>query len=177
MELVNRTELDFDRLRRMLDREIDGWPHERVHATVRYSRGADFSGTCYDRKGTIYVNVGRHVVYPYAMRTHIARAKSNATHWWKELYTVRIADAYQLALFVFLHEFYHWLVRQAKRNPRQKESMCDRFATRALVMRYGALVHDTAGAAVGRSAWDFQDVDGFVGAARRRMQPRRRIGA
>ncbi len=168
MEFINRTELDTERLRRLFAHEIEGWPHETLRTTVRYSRGADFSGTCYYRAGKVYVNIGRHVAYPYAMGTNIARARSNATHWWKETYTVEIADAYRLALFVFLHEFYHWLVSRARRNPRQKESMCDRFATRVLVMRYGAVVRNAAGMAVGRSAWDFQDVDAFVAAARRR---------
>ena len=142
---------------------------------MRYSRSADFSGTCYYRTGKVYVNIGRHVVYPYFMATHIARAQSNTTHWWKETYTVQLADGYQLALFVFLHEFYHWLVSQARRNPRQKESMCDRFATRILVHRHGAQVRNAAGMAIGRSAWDFQDVDTFVETARRRTPPRRRM--
>ena len=166
MELINRTDLETERLRRMVDREIVSWPHEKVRTSIRYSRGADFSGTCYYRTGRIYVNVGRHVRYPYDLPTQIARAESNATHWWKALYALRLADGYELALFVFLHEFFHWLVAQAGRNLRQKESMCDRFAARVLVQRYGVVVVDSEGVPVSPETWDFQDVERFVAAAR-----------
>lgn len=177
MELVNRTALSTEQLRRMFLREVAHWPHERIHATVRYSRGADYSGTCYYRTGHIYVNLGRHVRFPYSLPTSIARAESNATHWWKEVYSLRVADAYELVLFVFLHEFYHWLVGLARRNPRQKESMCDRFAARVLVSRYGALVRDSRGRRVLENAWDFQDLDGFVAAARPPVPTRLRRAA
>ncbi len=173
MELINRTTLDTDRLAELLHRAVADWPHGKVRASVRNSRGADFSGTCFYRSGRIYVNLGPHVVYPYALQTHVARAQSNATHWWKEPYTIDVADGHQLALFVFLHEFYHWLVSQARRNPRRKESMCDRFATRGLVTWCGAVVRDEAGRSVKRDRWDFQDLDGFVAAARDRGRCRR----
>ena len=68
----------------------------------------------------------------------------------------------------FLHGLYHWLIRKARRNMRQKEAMCDRFAARHLVDRFGATVRDDRGRPVPRSEWDFQDVDGFVAAVRMR---------
>lgn len=180
MRLRNTTHIDTPRLREAILRGIDGWPHDEVDATVRFSRGADFSGTCFYKVGRIYVNIGRHVRYPYLVRTHVARARSEAGYWWRELYGVQVSDACQLAYFVFMHEFYHWLVRQARRNVRQKESRCDRFAVRALVDGYGASVTDAQGRAVPREAWDFQDLEGFVAAARlgRRIgRARGRVGA
>jgi len=149
----------------MLRRHSQGWRCGALTVVVRPSRGADFSGTCHYARKRIYVNVGQHVVYPYRAPTRLARARSNRTHWWKPVYTLELADAYQLVLFVFLHELYHWLVKVARRNVRQKESMCDRFAARALVETYGAVVRDPCGRRVPREEWDFQDLDGFVAEA------------
>jgi hypothetical protein len=166
MPLVNRTRLDSDELRATMLAAVDGWPVRRLRVHVRHSRGADFSGTCYYKRNLIYVNLGAHVRYPYGVRTSIARARSNARAWWKPVYTLELPDSQRLVLFVFLHEFYHWLVHKARRNPRQKESMCDRFATRILVDRFGGRVYDDKGRSVPREAWDIQDVEGFVAAAR-----------
>jgi hypothetical protein len=150
-----------------------GWRLDGVIVRVRYSRGADYSGTCCYRPAKIYVNLGRHLTYPYLMATHLARARSSARCWWKPIYSIRLADAYRVVLFVFLHECFHLLVKRARRNTRQKESMCDRFAARALVDGFGAEVLDESGCPVPRERWDFQDLDGFVAAARRpdRKQP------
>ena len=122
MTLRNTTELSTQRLESLILRHDRTWSCGRLAVLVRYSRGADFSGTCFYAKGRIYVNIGRHVAYPYLMSTYIARARSNRRYWWKEEYTVELADAYQLVLFVFLHELYHWLVKKVRRNTRQKES-------------------------------------------------------
>jgi hypothetical protein len=153
---------------------IAGWPCEGFNASIRYSRGSDFSGTCYYATSRIFVNLGRHNRYPYRLLTNIARPKSSRTHWWRELYSLEVADPYQLVLFVFLHEYYHWLVQQARRNVRQKEGRCDRFAARVLVDRYGVVVRDAAGHPVPRYLWDFQDLDGFVAAARQATRAARR---
>ena len=134
---------------------------------VRYSRGADFSGTCYYANHRLFVNLGRHVRFPYRLGTHVAKSQSSRTHWWREVYRLEVADAYQLALFVYLHELYHHLVKAAQRNPRRKEAMCDRFAVRCLVEHYGCRVVDRQGRAIPRARWDFQDVDGFVALAPR----------
>ena len=166
MRLHNTTHLDTDRLKGMMFAAIDGWPRDGLDVRVRYSRGAEFSGTCFYKGGRINLNLGRHNRYPYTIRTNIARARSNRRCWWRELYSVEAADEYQLVLFVFAHEFYHWLVKKAGRNTRQKEARCDRFAARVLVNRYGAVVRDPSGQPVARSAWDFQDLEGFVSAAR-----------
>ena len=168
----NSTALDGERLHRMFLRHTAAYRHDKLEVSVRYSRGADFSGTCYYREGRILVNLGRHVQYPYALGTNVAKARSNRTHWWRETYRVTVADAYQLALFVYLHELYHYLVKLAGYSPRRKESRCDRFATRALVDEYGGRVHDSRGRAVPRELWDFQDLDAFVAKARR--EPSRR---
>ncbi len=174
MRICNTTALSTRRLTAMFQSCVDGWPHELLTVSIRYSRGADFSGTCNYEKKRIHVNIGRHVGFPYRAPTHLARARSNRTHWWKPVYAVELADGYQLVLFVFLHEFYHWLIKQAKRNIRQKESMCDRFAARALVAMYGVNVHDPDGGFVSRDQWDFQDLDRFVAAARAgRLRARR----
>lgn len=170
MKLTNTTLLSTDRLTTLFAEQVDGWPHRALTVRVRYSRGREFSGTCDYTSKAIYINLGRQVQYPYDIYTHIARAKSNATHWWKPIYRVRVADAYGLALYVFCHELYHWLVKQARRNTRQKESMCDRFATRVLVDQYGAGVFDESGCPVARTDWDFQDFEAFVARARRLTQ-------
>ncbi len=167
MRLTNTTLLDTHRLAAMLAAPVEGWPHRSLEVRVRYSRGRDFSGLCDYRARRIHINLGRHVRYPYDVKTYLARARSNARVWWREIHRLTVADAYQLVLFVFLHEWYHWLVKQARRNTRQKEAMCDRFAARVLVDQYGASVRNARGQPVPRSEWDFQDLDGFVAGARR----------
>ena len=152
-----------------------GWAVGRLTVRVRYSRGADFSGTCIYSDRRIYINLGRHLTYPYRMATHIARAKSLGRTWYKPTFCVDLSDGYQIALFIFMHELYHLLVKVARRNTRQKESMCDRFATRHMVDRFGATVCTEAGRPVARELWDFQDLDRFVAAARDRRVARRPI--
>jgi hypothetical protein len=169
MILRNTTALDTPRLAAMFARHVDGWGHDRLRVFVRYGRGAPFSGVCFYREARILVNIGRAVRYPLPIETAIARARSNRRCWWRERYFIEVADGYQLALFVFLHEFYHWLVARARRNPRQKEARCDRFAVRALVDDYGCVVRDAGGAKPPRASWDFQDLAAFV----RAMPPRR----
>ena len=162
----NSTRLDSMRLLRMFAEGMAGWPLDGLSAWVRYTRGADYSGTCFTNEGRIYINIGRRLAYPYRIGTHIAPAVSHARSWSKPIFTVECADAYELALFIFLHECYHWLVGRAKRNGRQKESMCDRFATRFLVQRWGCQVRCEKGYPAQRATWDFQDVERFVAAAR-----------
>ena len=171
MEFRNSTDLDDGRLHNLFVRHTAPYRHDRLRVSVRYSRGADFSGTCYYREARIFVNLGKHLGYPYLMGTNVARAQSNATHWWRETYHVSLADAYQLALFVYMHELYHHLVKKAGRSPRRKESRCDRFATRALVDFHGCRVTDSRGRPVPREAWDFQDLDKLVAKAPRDPKP------
>src|ERR1043166_761729 len=163
----NRTHLDSTRLRRMFLDSIPGWPTVGLSVLVRYSRGSDFSGACYYQTGRIFVNLGRSNSYPYRLLTYAAAARTTRFGWQREIHSLELADAYQLALFIFLHEFYHWLVKKAGRNTRQKEGMCDRFATRVLTDRWGAVLTDPDGRPVERSDWDFQDLDGFVAGALR----------
>lgn len=161
----NLTSLDTDRLLQMIREAAGEWPLHGLDVTIRDSRSSDFSGTCFYKTGRIYVNVGRHVSYPYPLKTYLARARSSRGRWWREIYSIVVQDPYQLVLFVFMHELYHWLVRQARRNTRQKEARCDRFAARALVDRHGLVVIDSHASPVARNEWDFQDLDGFVAAA------------
>lgn len=165
MDFANSTNLDTARLERLCIRHAWPYRHDKLTVRVRYGRGADFSGTCYYTHSRVFINLGRRNKYPYLLGTNIARSCSNRTHWWRETYRLTIADAYQLALFVFLHEFYHYLVKAAGRCPRRKEAMCDRFATRALVDHLGVRVLDTRNRPVAREHWDFQDLDAFVAAA------------
>jgi hypothetical protein len=172
MQFHNATRLDTQRLAELFERHSAPYRHDRLAVRVRYSRGADFSGTCYYNEGRIFVNLGRHVQFPYLLSTHIARARSAPGVWWREDYRLVINDAYQLVLFVYLHELYHYLVKQAKRNPKRKEAMCDRFATRVLVDYCHCRVVDTAGRPVPRGHWDIQDVRAFVAAAPRAVPAR-----
>lgn len=164
--LHNSTDLTTARLQTLCDEVLAGWAVGTVTVRVRYSRGADFSGTCVYSDRRIYVNLGRHLTYPYAMGTHLARAKRIGRQWYKPIYAVEMRDAYQVVLFVFLHELYHLLVKRAGRNTRQKESMCDRFAARFLVDRFGGVVRSPEGHPVPRDEWDFQDLEAFVAGAR-----------
>ncbi|MFH0981793.1 MAG: hypothetical protein V2A79_09670 [Planctomycetota bacterium] len=168
IDFENCTDLNDARLRTLCLDAVRPWRTGRLVVRVRYSRGADFSGTCYYTEGRVFVNLGRHLKYPYRMGTQIARAVTGRHGWSKPIYTVELADGYQVVLFVFLHECYHWLVKRARRNPRQKESMCDRFATRVLVDGYGATVRDPEGHRVPRDGWDFQDVESFISPLRRK---------
>ena len=146
---------------------------QRLTVRVRYSRGADFSGTCFYSDRRIHVNLGSHLVYPYRMKTYLARAKVVGRYWDKPLHTIELKDGCQVVAFVFLHELYHLLIKRAKRNTRQKESMCDRFAARFLTDRCGAIIRNDRGDPVPREEWDFQDLERFVAAARDRRAARR----
>jgi hypothetical protein len=170
MAFRNSTRINSVVLMHLFAESMAGWPLDKLTVWVRYTRGADYSGTCYDGEGRIYVNVGRHVAFPYRIHTHIARSVTAKRHWIKPVYTVELADPAQLAVFIFLHECYHWLIRRARRNRRQKESMCDRFAARFLVNRFGCAVRDEKGRLADRDTWDFQDLDRFVAGARRKTR-------
>ena len=146
---------------------MSGWSVGAVTVRFRYSRSADFSGACHYRDGRIYVNIGAHLRFPYRLATHVARAVTIGRRWFKPLHVLELEDPFQLAGFIFHHELYHLLVRRARRNVRQKESMCDRFATRYVVDTHGLVVRDGRGVPVPRKEWDFQDLEGFVTAARR----------
>jgi hypothetical protein len=176
MSLTNTTSLSTGRLSAMILPHMQGWKCDRLTVRVRWSRGAEFSGTCNYARRAISVNLGRDNRYPYVMDTHAARPCSNRTHWWRPSCRIVLADAYQLVLFVFLHELYHWLIRQARRNTRQKEGRCDRFAARVLVNEYGCPMLDYRGRPVPREEWDFQDLYPFVESARRKgtLAPRPR---
>lgn len=177
MRFHNATQLDGERLECMFLRHTRPWRHDGLTVRVRYSRGAAFSGSCYYRDQRIFINLGRRNRYPYRMGTHVARARSNRTHWWREVYSIVLADAYQLALFVYLHELYHALVHAARRNTRRKEAMCDRFAARVLVDHYGCPIVARDGGRVLREAWDFQDLNGFVAAAAKEKTVERQSAA
>jgi hypothetical protein len=167
MRFINTTDLDTEKLHRLILRHTAPYAHDRLTITVRYSRRADFSGACYYRGGRIFVNLGRSNRYPYTLGTYIAKARSYATHWSREVFRLTVADAYQLALFVYLHELFHHLVKAAGRCVRRKEAMCDRFAVKALVDHFHCPLLDSRGRRPARNRWDFQDLHGFVAAAPR----------
>ena len=168
IDFQNSTDLDDVPLLAHIQSGVAGWAVGTLTIRFRYSRGADFSGSCYYIDRRIFVNLGRHLTYPYILNTSIARAKTIGRHWYKPMYGVELKNADELVVFVFMHELYHLLVKRARRNTRQKESMCDRFATRYLVDRMGTVVLGPNGDTVSRDVWDFQDLDGFVAAARDR---------
>lgn len=165
MDFANSTHLDTRRLEALILRHTAPYAHDKLTVRIRHSRGADFSGTCYYRDGRIFVNVGRHVRYPYRMVTHIAKAQTRQSYWFRQAFYLTLADAYQLALFVYLHELFHYLVKAAGRSPGRKEAMCDRFAAKVLVDEYGVRVTTSGGHAAPRDQWDFKDLHAFVAAA------------
>lgn len=162
IDFHNSTELSDAKLRTMCLDALNGWHVGGPIVRVRYSRSADFSGTCIYADRQIYINLGRHLVYPYGMKTNLAKVKTTGRGWRRPVYIVEMKTAYHLAVFIFLHEIYHLLVYRAGRNTRQKESMCDRFAARYLVDHLGAAILTERGERVPRAHWDFQDLDGFV---------------
>ena len=162
IEFHNSTELLDARLLTMFQESLNGWNLGSLIVRVRYSRGADFSGTCIYADRRIYINLGRHLAYPYRMKTNLAKVQTTRRGWRRPVYLVELKTAYHLAVFIFLHEIYHLLIYRAERNTRQKESICDRFATRYLVDQLGAAIRTERGERVPREQWDFQDLDGFV---------------
>ncbi len=171
IDFGNSTELSSDRLLTLFLEGLRCWSVGRITVRVRYSRGADFSGTCFYADKRIFINIGRHLRYPYRMDTNIARAKTRGSVWLRPLFSIELKDAYQLAVFIFMHELYHLLVKRAGRNTRQKEAMCDRFAARHVVDRFGAAIRRNTGERALRSEWDFQDLERFVAAARDQSLP------
>ena len=170
MDFRNSTDLDDAQLYALLLRHTLPYRHDRLTVRVRYSRGAEFSGTCYYRDARIMVNLGRRNHYPYTLGTNVAKAQTTKRGWFRETYSLTLANPSQLVLFVYLHELYHYLVKMAKRSPRLKEAMCDRFATRVLVDVYGCPLLRPNGKPAPRENWDFKDLDAFVDAAPKQPQ-------
>ncbi len=162
MEIINNTELDTRRIEAMFLRATGQWAAPSLKVTVRYSRGAIYSGTFASKFPRIYVNLLHRNRYPVRVETGIAKAHSFGPSWWKPSYHIKADNPYQLALFVFLHEFYHYLIHRARRNSHRKEAMCDRFAIRYLSTHCRLTVCDANNNPVPRSAWLFQDLDAFV---------------
>lgn len=166
IDFANSTSLCDKRLLRMFKGGMDGWSVGNLTVRVRYSRGADFSGTCFYADRRIYINLGRHLKFPYKLATNLAKVKVVRRGWRRPVVTIEMGDACELAMFIFMHELYHLLVKRARRNTRQKESMCDRFAARYLVDHFQSPIRDGKGRPVPRDVWDFQDLEGFVAAAK-----------
>jgi hypothetical protein len=162
MQISNKTELETRRLQNMFLLATDGWQAPELKVSVRYSQGAIYSGTFASPPSRIFVNLGRENQYPMKIETGIAKAWNCGLSWWKPSYYIEVENEYQLALFVFLHEFYHYLIHQASRNGLRKEAMCDRFAVRYLNEHCRLTVYDVNHQPVPESAWLFQDLDGFV---------------
>lgn len=167
MDFKNTTTLDSNLLQETFSLAVAGWPADGLVVRVRWSRGADFSGTCIYATHRLYINLGRHLQYPYRMATYCARGRKAWGKYYKPGSFIELCDGYQVCLFIFAHEYYHWLVKQAGRNTAQKESMCDRFAARVLVDDYGCVLRDKHGRELPREQWDTQDLDAFVSRVRR----------
>ncbi len=167
MRFRNSTTLDGARLQRMLERHTAPYAHDALGVSIRYSRSSAFSGACYYADSRIFVNLGRRNRYPFAFDTHTAKARTRGNFWLRDRHRLVVSSPYELTLFVYLHELYHFLVKSAGRCVRRKESMCDRFAARVLVDHYGCPLVDARSRPVPREAWDFQDLEAFVAAAPR----------
>lgn len=167
MQFRNDTLLKTERLRELVLRHTLPYPHGGLQVHIRPSRKAAFSGTCYYLEGRIFVNIGPQNRYPYRFATLLAKAQSHTCGWWREAYYITVANAYELSLFVYLHELFHYLVKLAERSPKRKEGMCDRFAALVLADEYGCPVTRGDGSAAPRDNWDFQDLHAFVAKARK----------
>lgn len=162
----NDTQLETRRLRDLVLRHTLPYPHVGLQVHIRPSRKAAFSGTCYYLEGRIFVNIGSQNRYPYRFATLLAKAQANPRGWSREAYFITVRDAYQLSLFVYLHELFHYLVKLAGRSPKRKEGMCDRFAALVLADEYGCPITRGDGSPAPRDHWDFQDLHAFVAKAR-----------
>lgn len=183
MEIINHTEFDTRRIEVMFRRATEQWVAPKLKVVVRYSRGAIYSGTFASHPPRIYVNIHPKNRYPLKIETGIAKSKTLGDFWWKPSYHIKAENPYHVALFVFLHEFYHYLVHRARRNSHRKEAMCDRFAVRYLTNHCRLAVYDMNNNPVPRSVWLFQDLDGFVANRQTRVEmvraarrPRRHSG-
>lgn len=166
MEIVNKTELDSKKIVSMILKATNSWQTPRLKVTIRYSRGAKYSGTYIANPPRIYVNIAKNNRYPMKLETSIAKAQTIGRYWWKPIYHIRLENPYQLVLFVFMHEFYHYLIHRARKNSHRKEAMCDRFAIKYLVENYKLKVYDSKNTPVEKEKWLFQDLEGFVRNAR-----------
>lgn len=167
MKFQNQTALNDATLLQMFLRHTQPYDHELLHVAVRHTRSTPFSGTCYYTDNRIHVNLGRRNRYPFTLGTHVAKASSGRKEWSREIFRLTVADAYQLALFIYLHELFHYLVHAAGRGRMRKEAMCDRFAARVLVDHYGCTLLDPRGAVPARESWDFKNLHEFVARAPR----------
>ena len=165
MKFSNQTALDDTRLRQMFLRHTAPYDHEPLSVVVRHTRSTPFSGTCYYNDSRIHVNLGRRNRYPMTLGTHVAKATTGRQEWSREIYSLTVGDPYQLALFIYLHELFHFLVNASGRGRLRKEAMCDRFAARVLVDVYGCRLLDPRGAVPPRQNWDFKDLHLFVARA------------
>ncbi len=84
MNFANSTNLDSARLERLCLRHTGPYRHDQLTVRVRYSRGADFSGTCFYTHARVFINLGRRNKYPYLLGTNIARSCSNHACWISE---------------------------------------------------------------------------------------------
>jgi hypothetical protein len=162
VDFRNTTHIDSARLRSTCLLYAAPYDHQALRVRFRHSRGAPFSGSCYYRDARIFINIGRETRYPFSLATHLAKAQRVPGGWRREVFELAVRDAFQLALFVYLHELYHYLIQRAGRSLRRREAMCDRFAARRLVDDFGCALRRRTGRPVGREEWDFQDLDAFV---------------
>jgi hypothetical protein len=86
------------------------------------------------------------------MGTHLARARSNATRWWKPVYTIELADAYPPQ--VGLDRFYRQVIYLKPRTLLIVDRLTTRSGTRRYIRRYEWLLHTDALAAEWRAAGD-----------------------
>ncbi|MCA9242766.1 MAG: hypothetical protein KDA32_02335 [Phycisphaerales bacterium] len=162
MDFRNSTACDSVRLHALFAWHARRWRTDGLVTRVRFSRGAPFSGTCYYRDSLIYVNIGRENPYPFRFAISAAPTERHSRGWRRPLLYLTVPDAERLALFVFLHELYHWLAFRVGRSPRWKEALCDRFATLALVDDHNCKLTDAKGGVVSREAWDIGDPVGLL---------------
>jgi hypothetical protein len=167
MKFVNATHLDSRALRQAFEHHSSPYRHDELSVRVGYTRSTPFRGACFYRDARIRVNIGRRNRYPFALATYVAKARKRGRGWSREPLYLELADAGELALFIYLHELYHFLVQRAGRGIRRKEAMCDRFATRVLVDEYRCVLRDGMGQVAPRAMWDFQDLEAFVAGAPR----------
>ena len=100
MDFKNTTTLDSNLLRETFESAVAGWPTDPLVVRVRWSRGAEFSGTCVYATHRLYINLGRQLRYPYRMETHCARGRKAWGRYYKPSSFLELCDGYQVCLFI-----------------------------------------------------------------------------
>ena len=126
MDFKNTTTLDSNLLRETGESAVAGWPTDPLVVRVRWSRGAEFSGTCVYATHRLYINLGRHLQYPYRMETHCARGRKAWGRYYKPRSFLELCDEHGLYVVDEANVESHALMQTLSKDPRFEHAILDR---------------------------------------------------